>query len=149
MRRYSKIINSMNIKKLFCLWMLCNVCLFGAAADALPSLFQFRHYNIENGMSSNTVYDILQDAEGYIWIGTDNGLNRFDGIEFTFYQKESASSPEFLTNTISCLCERGDSLWLGTDCGVYIFERKPERIIPFRPVAADSLTTGSLPHAGG
>ena len=78
MRRYSKIINSMNIKKLFCLWMLCNVCLFGAAADALPSLFQFRHYNIENGMSSNTVYDILQDAEGYIWIGTDNGLNRFD-----------------------------------------------------------------------
>ena len=75
----------MNIKKLFCLWMLCNVCLFGAAADALPSLFQFRHYNIENGMSSNTVYDILQDAEGYIWIGTDNGLNRFDGIEFTFF----------------------------------------------------------------
>ena len=125
MRRYSKIINSMNIKKL---------CLFGAAADALPSLFQFRHYNIENGMSSNTVYDILQDAEGYIWIGTDNGLNRFDGIEFTFYQKESASS------TISCLCERGDSLWLGTDCGVYIFERKTERIIPFRPVAADSLS---------
>ena len=98
--------------------MLCNVCLFGAAADALPSLFQFRHYNIENGMSSNTVYDILQDAEGYIWIGTDNGLNRFDGIEFTFYQKESASSPEFLTNTISCLCERGDSLWLGTDCQI-------------------------------
>ena len=47
---------------------------------------------------------------------------------------------EFLTNTISCLCERGDSLWLGTDCGVYIFERKPERIIPFRPVAADSLS---------
>lgn len=140
MRRYSKIINSMNIKKLFCLWMLCNVCLFEAAADALPSLFQFRHYNIENGMSSNTVYDILQDAEGYIWIGTDNGLNRFDGIEFTFYQKESTSSPEFLTNTISCLCERGDSLWLGTDCGVYIFERKPERIIPFRPVAADSLS---------
>ena len=103
MRRYSKIIYTMNLKKHLCLWMLCAVCLLGKAAGALPSLFQFRHYNIENGMSSNTAYDILQDKDGYIWIGTDNGLNRFDGIEFTFYQKESASSPEFLTNTISCL----------------------------------------------
>ena len=130
----------MNLKKHLCLWMLCAVCLLGKATGALPSLFQFRHYNIENGMSSNTAYDILQDKDGYIWIGTDNGLNRFDGIEFTFYQKESVTSPHFPTNTVSCLCERGDSLWLGTDCGVFLFERKSERIIPFRPTPADSIS---------
>ena len=143
MHRYSKIIHTMNAKKLFCLWTLCGFFLFGRAADALPSLFQFRHYNIENGMSSNTVYDILQDSKGYIYIGTDGGLNRFDGIEFTFYQKESASSPGFATNTVYSLSERGDSLWLGTDCGVYLFERKKERIVPFTQTAADSTSIRS------
>ena len=44
--------------------------------------FPFRTYSIEDGLSESVVYDIIQDSDGYIWLATGFGLNKFDGLEF-------------------------------------------------------------------
>lgn len=62
----------------------------------LPMQFHFRHYNIENGISANNISALLQDQKGFIWIGTDYGLSRFDGNQFTFYQKRIHTIPIFM-----------------------------------------------------
>ena len=73
-----------HMKILLSLILSLSTYLYGYAI--LPTQFHFRHYNIENGISSNNISSILQDQKGFIWISTDNGLSRFDGNQFTFYQ---------------------------------------------------------------
>lgn len=48
--------------------------------------YVFRHLKVENGLSNNNVKTILKDCEGFLWIGTANGLNRYDGYSFKVYQ---------------------------------------------------------------
>lgn len=102
------------MKKLYCLLIFLSVGLWGYAI--LPTHFQFRHYNIENGVSSNSISAILQDSHGYIWLGTDNGLSRFDGNQFAFYQKSNPLYSNLHTSYINTLCEiNTNELWLGTE----------------------------------
>lgn len=79
----------------------------------------FSHITLEDGMPDVTVFDMLKDSEGFIWIGTRNGLARYDGIEFVTYlhdQEDSTSLPE---NSIrSLFCSRNGSLWIGTRKGL-------------------------------
>lgn len=108
------------MRTLYCLLIFLASCLWGHANSSLQ--FQFRHYNIENGVSSNNIADILQDSKGYIWLGTDNGLSRFDGNQFTFYQKSYKLYSNFHASTINTICEtKTNELWLGTENGVYIY----------------------------
>lgn len=46
----------------------------------------FQSIDQNNGLASNTIYDMLQDSKGYIWIAGDKGLNRFDGVNFTQFK---------------------------------------------------------------
>ena len=48
----------------------------------------FQHYSVEDGLTSSTIYDVLQDSEGFIWLGTEAGVSRFDGINFTNFSKQ-------------------------------------------------------------
>ena len=57
----------------------------------------FRHYTNKQGLSHNTVYCALQDKKGFMWFGTDDGLNRFDGHQFRIYRYNSYD-PESLPN---------------------------------------------------
>ncbi|MDH6534259.1 hybrid sensor histidine kinase/response regulator [Parabacteroides sp. 52] len=56
--------------------------------------YYFRHYTNRQGLSHNTVYHSLQDSKGFLWFGTDDGLNRFDGYSFTVYRYNSWLSEE-------------------------------------------------------
>ena len=47
------------------------------------------HFDVDNGLASNTVYEITQDEQGYIWLGTYNGLCRYDGVSFKNYRSEN------------------------------------------------------------
>jgi ligand-binding sensor domain-containing protein len=46
----------------------------------------FKHLTINEGLSQNTVFSMMQDKTGFMWIGTEDGLNKFDGYEFTIYK---------------------------------------------------------------
>ena len=65
-----------------CLFILL-LCLPGYANDP-----HFRHYNNKQGLSHNTVYCSLQDQRGFMWFGTEDGLNRFDGHTFKNIQAQ-------------------------------------------------------------
>lgn len=53
---------------------------------AVPNDFRFRHFSVEDGLSSNSVRAIMQDKYGFLWIGTEEGLNRYDGIMINHIQ---------------------------------------------------------------
>lgn len=92
----------MNWQKIFSLtcpiFSISGVCLISLlifADMALPAQgWTIRHYTVEDGLPHNVGFGILQDDEGYLWIGTDNGLSRFDGKEFRNYgEKDSLTAP--------------------------------------------------------
>ena len=68
------------------LFLLYILFLPGRAESANASVYHnLRNYTVDDGLSSNHVYGIVQDSIGFIWFGTDNGLCRFDGCEFRCY----------------------------------------------------------------
>jgi ligand-binding sensor domain-containing protein/signal transduction histidine kinase/DNA-binding response OmpR family regulator len=85
----------------------------------------FKHLTIDNGLSQNTVYSILQDHEGFIWIGTEDGLNKYDGYEFTIYKHDVDHKNSLSNSQINALLEDNKgNLWIGTSDGINIYDRK-------------------------
>ena len=73
----------------------------------------FSGLSIENGLPSNVTSAIVQDTQGFIWIGTDKGLCRYDAYSMLCFNKENATYP-LPSNRISALLIDGDNLWVGT-----------------------------------
>lgn len=100
--------------------LLLSILLFGTAASH-PSSFYFKHYDNTSGLSQNTVMSIFQDSKGFIWMGTKNGLNRFDGHDFKTYQRGDSVN-ELKNSMIFCMAEdRNKMIWLGTDQGISLY----------------------------
>lgn len=88
------------------------------ALDPTRALTQYamNHWLAENGLPQSSVYAICQTRDGYLWLGTEEGLARFDGVAFTVFDKRTV--PELHSNHILTLYEdRRGSLWIGTKDG--------------------------------
>lgn len=98
------------------LWLAMSVC--GKPLD-IPVVSE--HLTIKDGLSNNFVTDIVQDRQGFLWIGTESGLNRFDGENFTTF---SIKNSAIAGNAIQCLYydEKQDRLWIGTKKGLSILD---------------------------
>ncbi|MCT7943141.1 EAL domain-containing protein [Shewanella holmiensis] len=91
-------------------------------------LLNFKRFTVDEGLSQNTVTSFVKDKQGYVWIGTINGLNRFDGKEFKqYFANESNNLPSsFIRNLI--VDDDGEIL-IGTDNGLVKFDEKNEGFI--------------------
>jgi ligand-binding sensor domain-containing protein len=95
---------------------------------------------LQNGLSANTVYCVIQDHYGYMWFGTWDGLNKYDGYNFTTYNRKDGLSNE----TINALLETEDgNLWIGTDEGLNFLNRATGRFTSFYHNPNDSTTINS------
>ncbi|MFV0312709.1 MAG: two-component regulator propeller domain-containing protein [Dysgonomonas sp.] len=108
------------------------VCFFLFTSPLAGIELNFKYYFVENGLSSNTVYAIEQDSRGYIWIGTEDGLNRFDGYNFHSYRNIPRDSTSIVNNYIYSLYEDiNRKLWVGTETGISIYDYQSDRFRPF------------------
>ncbi|MGB8951476.1 MAG: two-component regulator propeller domain-containing protein [Candidatus Aminicenantales bacterium] len=104
---------------------------------------QFYRLSIQHGLSQSSVNCILQDRKGFIWIGTQDGLNRYDGYNFTIYKSVPDDPRSLGDNNILSICEdRAGRLWIGTyGGGLNEFDRASQKFIQYRHDSAnpDSL----------
>lgn len=95
---------------------------------AAPPPLRFDHLSVEDGLSQSTVFTILQDRAGFLWFGTEDGLNKFDGYDFTIYRRQENEPGSLSDNWISALYEdRAGALWAATRKGIDRFDRASER----------------------
>ena len=79
------------------------------------SIVRFEHLSIEDGLSQNAGLDIFQDSRGYLWIGTQDGLNRYDGYSFKVYKHDPEDPTSISQNSILKIIEdENGALWIGT-----------------------------------
>ncbi len=92
---------------------------------------KFDHISTKQGLSHNTIHCILQDSYGFIWIGTEDGLNRYDGYEFKIYRHNILDTLSIADNFIYSVIEDEDKqLWIGTNVGgLDKFDRKNDIFI--------------------
>src|SRR5215471_12461960 len=82
-----------------------------------PANYIVAHWGTEDGLPHNQVRCIFQTRDGYLWIGTQQGLARFDGLTFTIFNQRN--TPALPHNLITCFAETADgSLWIGTSGGL-------------------------------
>ncbi len=80
---------------------------------------KFNHFNLDNGLSQNSVLCTCQDSYGYIWLATENGLNKYDGYKISVYKNDPNDSTSISNNYITFICLDTDGdLWIATEGGL-------------------------------
>jgi ligand-binding sensor domain-containing protein/two-component sensor histidine kinase len=107
--------------------ILAILCLLNLALNA-QSHYRFDHLTLKDGLSQSQAYCFLQDSYGYTWIGTQDGLNRFDGYEFKVYKNNPFDSTTLTHNWIWAIEEdKNHDLWIGTFQGLCKYIRSEDR----------------------
>ena len=111
-----------------CLALLFNVFparLVLAQEGSPPPVLRFEQISLREGLSQSSVYAILQDHYGFLWFGTEGGLNKYDGYQFAVYKHDPDNPSTLANNIISALSEDHlGTLWVGTGEGLDRFNRE-------------------------
>ncbi|MCP5046662.1 MAG: PAS domain S-box protein [bacterium] len=100
----------------FPLAILLIIFLWGFPLHSHKSSSRFQSFSVAEGLPQNSVFSILQDRQGFLWVGTEQGLNRFDGYNFVVHQFQRDDSNSLNNNHILCTYEDNSGiLWIGTD----------------------------------
>jgi signal transduction histidine kinase/ligand-binding sensor domain-containing protein/DNA-binding response OmpR family regulator len=83
--------------------------------------YVFSHLNVNDGLSQNQINCIFRDSKGFVWFGTNAGLNRFDGLSFEVFSEEKSENGSIKNSTINAIAEdKNGDLWIGTGNGVSV-----------------------------
>jgi|GEM_PF-969573 len=107
---------------------------------------KFERISIDQGLSQGNINAIIQDRNGYMWFGTQDGLNRYDGYEFTVFKPDPESKNSISSNVIKALCETKDGrILIGTaGGGLCIYSPAEDKFTTYLPDEAD---LSSLSHS--
>lgn len=120
--------------------LLCGAC-FAQAVEPSTLLANYARqtWAMENGLPQNTVQALTQTQDGFIWLGTEAGLVRFDGVAFQVFDR--TSSPALPSGDIRCLLATGDgTLWIGTSAGLARWKNGSIRVF----TTADGLPANGI-----
>lgn len=89
--------------------------------------FTFKKYQVEEGLSHNTVWCAMQDSYGFVWLGTNDGLNCFNGRSNKIYRNVLNDQHSLGNNFVQALLEEENrDIWVGTSSGLYIYHRQDD-----------------------
>jgi len=104
--------------------------LSGPAAAAAPRSLHFQHLGVEEGLPQESVVTILQDRTGFMWLGTQAGLARFDGYRYRVFRNDPADAASLPDNYVQASYEdRDGGLWFGTRGGLVRFDAASQRFV--------------------
>jgi len=122
------------IKKLF--FLLLFTCYILSLLNA-----QIVHYSMDDGLSQGSILSSLQDSNGYLWFGTADGLNCFNGYEFTIYRANPDDPNSLIDNEVRALVEdEMGNIWIGTALGLCRFSTATQKFTKFQYQALDSTS---------
>jgi len=122
-----------------------------SSSDNFPTLVhtpQFRKLTVEAGLPSSKVYKLAQDKEGFLWMGTDDGLARYDGVQFQVWRHDANDPNSLASNSVSTLyIDPNNRLWCGgEDIGLNLLDAERRQFQHFRHDDKDpaSLTSNDV-----
>ncbi|MES2298854.1 MAG: two-component regulator propeller domain-containing protein [Pseudomonadota bacterium] len=130
-------------RRLCQIWILlcCLLCVGGQAAPS--RMLRFEQLNVEQGLAQESVLAIAQDADGFMWLGSQAGLSRFDGYRVTVFKTGDARS--IAANWVRVLhVDRGGHMWVGTDSGLDRYEPATQSFTHFLPDESAKRGNGNL-----
>lgn len=97
-----------------------------------PLVLKFKHITDEQGLSNTSVESIFQDNRGFMWFGTLDGLNRYDGYKITVYSSNPKDTNSISDNAVHCIYQDSKNrLWIGTGNGLNLFDQASNRFIRY------------------
>lgn len=126
----------------FVVWLVLSLfSSTSAIANTLQKVLKFDHFSVDDGLTQSSVIDMTQDKYGYLWIATHDGLNRFDGQNFTHFNAESNHHVGLPSNFIrSLLYDSSQRLWVGTENGIALYRPSKNNFADF------DLTGNNIGH---
>ena len=102
----------------YIIFLIANLLLFPLFAQEQEHI-NFTHIGVNEGLSQSTIFGITQDRQGNMWFATYDGLNRYNGYDFTVFQHDE-QNPYSIQNDIiqACIIDSQGRLWAGTDEGL-------------------------------
>jgi ligand-binding sensor domain-containing protein/signal transduction histidine kinase len=112
--------------------LLAGACGIGWAVA--PRSLRFEHLGLEQGLSQESVLNVLQDRRGFMWFGTQAGLNRFDGYRMTVFRNDPGDPGSIVDNYVNASYEDAKGrLWFGTKGGLTRFDQASARFVRYLP----------------
>ena len=128
------------MKKKLKILLLITVLILNIKHATVAQIHTFSHYAVKDGLSQSVANCFFQDSEGYLWIGTQNGLNKFTGYGFVKFIHNPSDSNSISDNWIFSIVEdKNGNLWIGTQKGLNKFDKKTERFSVIEHLAENSL----------
>ncbi len=109
--------------------------------------YQFKHLEVSDGLSNNSVNTICKDRDGFMWFGTTTGLNRYDGYTFKIYQHAENDPGSLSDNYITDIVEMPDGrFWVNTGRGYVLFDKEQDCFITDVTGFMKNLESGGVPE---
>lgn len=128
--------------------LLFFACFFVLGQLSAQPDINFINFSSKNGLSSSSVNAIIKDRFGYMWFATDDGLNKFDGINFKAYRNNTSDTTTIGGNIITSLCEDNNgNLWVGTHRNLCLYDRKKDAFTNYNFLGNGTVRAMVTDHA--
>lgn len=117
----------------------------GIQLQGQENRYVFSRLNVNDGLSQNQINCIYRDSKGFVWFGTNAGLNRFDGTDFEIFTNEKSDNGSIKNNTINAIAEdKNGNLWIGTGNGVSVLNAQTYKFTDFSYNALSPYSCGDI-----